>query len=137
MQRRQRAKIETNELIYRIGIVIALAVQIMFIVVVRRLYRLFHDVDRSLSRVMTALVCIGVAGELAAIGLKLAPLSILGGSAYWSTFSQPQLDALAYGFLRISGNLDRMLTMIWGLWLFPPGCSRFAPGSFPESSVTC
>ena len=125
-------KIMANELTYRIGIVNALAAQLMFIVVVLTLYRLFKDVDRSLARVMTALVCVGVAGELATIGLKLAPLSILGGGTYWSAFSPAQLDALAYGFLRISGNLGRMLTMIWGLWLFPFGLLTTRSGFFPK-----
>jgi hypothetical protein len=125
-------KIAANELTYRVGIVNALAAQLLFIVVVLTLYRLFKDVDRSLARVMTALVCVGVAGELAAIGLKLAPLSILAGGAYWSAFSQSQLDALAYGFLRISANLGRMLTMIWGLWLFPFGLLTIRSGFFPK-----
>ena len=125
-------KIATNELMFRIGIVDALVSQLLFIVVVLTLYRLFEDVDRPLARAMTALVCIGVAGELAAIGLKLAPLTILGGGTYWSAFTQPQLDALAYGFLRVSSNLGRMLTMIWGLWLFPFGLLTIRSGFFPS-----
>src|SRR4029079_17104132 len=64
--------------------------------------------------------------------LKLAPLAILGGGEYWTTFSQSQLDTLAYGFLRISGNAGRMLTMIWGLWLFPFGLLTIRSGFFPR-----
>jgi len=125
-------KIVANEFLFRLGVVNAFAAQLLFIVVVLTLYRLFRDVDRPLARIMTALVCVGVAAELATIGLKLAPTIILGGGDYWSTFTQPQLDTLAYGFLRISATLGRMLTMIWGLWLFPFGLLVIRSGFFPR-----
>ena len=125
--------ITTHETVFRIAIVNALVSQLLFIFVVFTLYQLFKDVDRSLARIMSALVCVGVAGEMATLGLKLAPLTILDGGAYWSAFTQPQLDALAYGFLRISSGLGRMLTMVWGLWLFPFGLLTIRSGFFPKA----
>jgi hypothetical protein len=124
-------KIAANEFTYRLALANALVAQLMFVVVVLTLYRLFRDVDRSLARIMAGLVGVGVAAELVTIGLKLAPLTILGGDAYWSAFTQPQLDALAYGFLRVSANLGLMLSVIWGLWLFPFGLLTVRSGFFP------
>ena len=125
--------LQANEVVFRIAIAVAVVSQILFIAVVLQLYGLFRDVDRPVARGMAVLVCVGVAAELANIGLKLAPLTILGGAPWWSSFSQPQLDSLAYGFLRISGSFGRLLTIIWGLWLFPFGLLTIKSGFFPKA----
>jgi len=46
----------------------------------------------------------GIAVQVATQALNLVPLILLGGADYLSAFTRPQLEALAYGSLRLFGN---------------------------------
>lgn len=112
------AKITADPLLYRALIATSLIGQILFIFVVLTLYQLFENVGRAAARLMVVLVCIGVAGEFVAAASRMSPLFV------------PDV-ALAYSFLRVGGTLNQILTVFWGLWLFPFGIltikSRFLP----------
>src|SRR5688572_14403177 len=54
-----------NEPLYRVGILIDVTAQLLFILVVVALYRLFRDVDRTQARIMVALVATGIAAQFA------------------------------------------------------------------------
>ena len=109
-----------------------LASHILFIFVVLSLYQLFKDVSRSQARLMVVLVCVGAAAEIVNLLNRMAPLILLSGADFLSVFTQPQLDALAMGFLRLNNSLGRMLLAIWGLWLFPFGILTIKSGFFPK-----
>ena len=120
-----------NEQLYRISILVDVATQILFILVVLALYRLFEDVDRNQARAMVALVGTGIAAGFAGFVLNAAPLVLLSGSVYQSVFTRPQLETLSYASLSLLGKQGDLLTSIWGLWLFPFAVltikSRFLP----------
>lgn len=117
---------------YRLSILIALAGQILFLFVVLGLYQLFKDVDKRQARLMATLVCVGVAAEVVNIGWHTAPLILLSGADWLSAFTRPQLDALAFGSLRLSGAFGQIITGFWGLWLFPFGVLTIKSGLFPR-----
>jgi predicted transporter len=56
----------------------------------------------------------------------------LSGGDYLSVFTEPQLDALAMGALRLGNSLGQLLLAIWGLWLFPFGILTIKSGFFPK-----
>jgi len=62
---------------------------------------------------------------------KIAALIILSDADFLSVFEKPQLDALAYVFLRLHSHGLQAIEIFWGLWLFPFGLlvyrSRFIP----------
>ncbi len=97
-----------NERLYRISILIDLVVQLLFILVVLALYRLFKEVDPNQTRVMVALVGTGIAAQFAGFVLNAAPLMLLGGADYLSVFSRPQLEALSYASLNLAGKQGRI-----------------------------
>lgn len=125
------AKIMHGELMYRVSILASLVAQILFVGVAVTLYRLFRDVNRGLARLLVGWVGVAIAAELVTIANRLAPISFLSGADYLKVFPQAQLDALAFYSLRWGNNLGQMLTIFWGLWLFPFGIlviqSRFLP----------
>ena len=125
-------RITANPFVFRLSILNALVAQLLFVAVIVTLYQLFRDVNRQVARLMAALVCVGIAAELVTIGTKMAPLTILNGASYWSSFTRPQLESLAYGFLRLNNNLGTLITIIWGLWLFPFGLLTIRSGFFPK-----
>jgi uncharacterized protein DUF4386 len=120
-----------KEQLYRVALLLDLVTQVLFILVVVALYRLFRDVDRNQARVMVALVGTGIAAQFAGFVLNAAPLVFLGNPEYLPAFTTQQLQALSYASLRLSDKQGEFLTAIWGLWLFPFGIltikSRFLP----------
>lgn len=125
-------KITDATIMYRIGILIDLAAQILFVFVVLTLYQLFKDVSRPHARLMAVLVCVGVAVEIVNLANRAAPLVFLSGADYLSAFTKPQLDALVMGFLRLGNSLGQIVLAIWGLWLFPFGILTIRSGFFPR-----
>lgn len=118
-------------LTYRLWILTGLVDQVLFLILVWSLYNLFKDVDKKVAMLMVMLVSVVAAFQLVNLLNLLAPLVLLGGADFLSVFTRPQLDALAYGFLRLRGNGMNVATAFWGLWLFPFGLlvikSRFIP----------
>jgi hypothetical protein len=125
-------RITDAALLYRIGVLMDLVAQILFIFVVLTLYQLFKDVSRTHARLMVTLVCVGVAAEIVNLVNHMAPLIFLSGADYLAPFTKPQLDALAMGSLRLGNSLGQLLLAIWGLWLFPFGILTIRSGFFPR-----
>jgi hypothetical protein len=121
-----------NEQLYRAGILIDVVGQLLFIVAVLALYRLFEDVDRNQARLMVALIGTSIAAQFAGFALNVAPLILLGGEEYLSAFNRPQLEALAYTSLGLSGKLGELLMSLWGLWLFPFAVLTIKSGFLPK-----
>jgi hypothetical protein len=63
---------------------------------------------------------------------EIAPLILLSGADFLSVFSQPQLDALALGFLRLRESGVGIATAFWGLWLLPFGILVIKSGFIPK-----
>ena len=121
-----------HEQLYRAGILIAVVGQLFFIVAVLALYRLFEDVDRNQARLMVALIGTSIAAQFAGFAFDVAPLILLSGDQYVSALERPQLEALAYTSLSLSGKLGELLMSIWGLWLFPFAVLTFKSGFLPK-----
>ena len=119
------------ESLYRLGILSELVSQTIFIFLVLVFYDLFKDVDRKQARLMVTLVVVAVAIEFVNCVNLIAPLVVLSGADYLSVFSKPQLDALAFTFLKLRHSGLDVVGLFWGLWLVPLGVlvmkSRFIP----------
>ncbi len=126
------SRIVSEGAIYRWTILNSFAGQVLFLFVVLGLYQLFKDVDRKQARLMVTLVCVGVAAEVVNIGIHTAPLVLLSGADWLSAFTRPQLDALAFGSLKLSSAFGQVITGFWGLWLFPFGILTIRSGLFPK-----
>jgi len=126
------AKIAANPMLYRIGILAALAGQLLFIVLAVLVYELFRDVDRRAARILVALVLVGVAGEVVNLAFRSGPLVFSSSNDVMSGISKPELDAVGFGLTRIGHVLSELLTSFWGLWLFPFGYLAIKSGYFPK-----
>jgi hypothetical protein len=118
--------------LYRVTVFTSLLSQLLFVSVAVSLYELFEEVDRGMARFMVTLVCVGIAAELVCLANRLAPLVVLSGNDYFAAFTQTQRESLALGFLRLGGNISRLLTSIWGLWLVPFGLLTIRSGFLPK-----
>ncbi len=124
--------IMAGELTYRIRLLAGFVTLLLFIAVVVSLYNLFKEVDRKQSVWMLALVLTGVAVSLANMILRFAPLIFLNDTGSLSAFSKPQLEALALTALRLNGSGVTLVTIFWGLWLFPFGALVIKSRYFPR-----
>ena len=125
------SNIRTSELLFRAGIASGLVANVLFVFLVLALYRLLNEVSRKQAVLMVILVVLAVSVAFGNSFNQIAALVVLSGADFLSVFEKPQLDALAYVFLRLHSQALQAIQIFWGLWLFPFGLlvykSRFIP----------
>jgi uncharacterized protein DUF4386 len=126
--------LRASETLFRVGIASELFHQIVFLYVALALYRLLAPVSKNLATQMAALVLVSVpimfvnaVNELAALVLVRAP------SYLTAAFTQAQLDAQAFFFLRLHGEGIGVVEVFWGLWLIPFGLLVYRSGFLPKA----
>jgi Domain of unknown function (DUF4386) len=114
--------IRASEGLLRIGIASELIHQTIGIFLVLALYRLFKPVNKTHARqlvILGALVSVPIV--FVNVVNEIAALILARGTESLAAFQKPQLDALAYLFLRLHAYGIIVASIFWGLWLFPFG----------------
>jgi len=124
--------IAASEMLFRLGIAANLASQALFIMVALALYDLLKGVNRRHAVLMVTLIVVSIPiafmNELNAI----ATLVLVHGAGYLSIFEKPQRDALAMLFVDLHSHGFDVVSIFWGLWLFPLGLLVYRSGFFPR-----
>jgi hypothetical protein len=127
------AKLVASEWLLRLGIGTELFHQAVCVFLVVALYRLFKAVD---ERQAALLVILGAFVSVPIVFLnvlnEIAALILVSGAGFLSAFTKPELDALAYLFLRLHGQGIVVASVFWGLWLFPFGILVVRSGFIPR-----
>jgi hypothetical protein len=116
----------------RIGIASELFHQVIFIFLVLALFRLFKAVNERHATLMVILVLVSVPIVMLNVLNEIAPLILVSGADFLSGFDTPQLDGLAYFFLRLHGQGINIASIFWGLWLLPFAMLVFRSGFIPR-----
>jgi len=125
--------IRTSEWLLRIGIASELIHQTIAVFLVLALYRLFRAVNETLARQMVILgALVSVPIMFVNVLNEIAALVLVSGADFLSVFEKPQLDALAYLFLRLHNHGITVASIFWGLWLFPFGMLVIRSGFIPR-----
>jgi hypothetical protein len=117
----------------RLGIASELFHQAVGIFLVLALYRLFKEVDEYLAKqlvILGALVSVPI--MFVNVLNEIAALILVSGVDFLSVFQKPQLDALAYLFIRLHSQGITVASIFWGLWLFPFGLLVIRSGFIPR-----
>jgi hypothetical protein len=125
--------IRASEWLLRIGIASELTHQVIGIFLVLALYRVFRPVDEFLAKqvvILGALVSVPI--MFVNVLNDIAALVLAGNTKFLAVFERPQLDALAYLFLRLHGQGIVIASIFWGLWLFPFGALVIRSGFIPR-----
>lgn len=127
--------IRASEGLLRLGIASELVHQVIFLFVVLALYHLLRAVDETQAKQMVILgALVSVPIVFVNVLNEIAALVLVSGADFLSVFERSQLDALAYLFVRLHGQGITVVSIFWGLWLFPFGAlvirSRFIPRIF-------
>jgi hypothetical protein len=124
-------KIASSQLLFRAGILSGVVSHVIFVLLVLVLYHLLREISRKQAMLMVIFVVIGVATGFVNTINQLGALIALSGADFLSAFEEPELDALAYLFIRLHSHGIQIIQIFWGLWLFPFGLlvyrSRFIP----------
>jgi hypothetical protein len=124
-------KLPDHEFLFRIGSFVSIASHILFIFIVLLLYRMFRPVNEFLSKLMVVLVIVSIPVSFAAEALELTSLGIFKGEVFRSV--QPdQASDLGFELIKISRCIGQLLTLLWGLWLFPLGLLVYRSGFIPR-----
>jgi hypothetical protein len=127
------SNIRASEWLLRIGIASELIHQIIFVFVVLALYRLFKPVSETHARQMLVLgALLSVPIMFVNVLNEIAALVLVSGADFLAVFPKSQLDALAYLFLRLHGQGINVVSIFWGLWLFPFGTLVIRSGFIPR-----
>ncbi len=125
--------IRTSEWLLRIGIASELTHQIIAVFLVLALYRLFKPVNETHARLLVILgALVPVPIMFVNVLNETAALVLAGGAGFLSVFEKPELDALAYLFLHLHGQGITVVSIFWGLWLFPFGMLVIGSGFIPR-----
>jgi len=126
-------RVRASESLLRLGIASELFHQVICVFLVLALYRLFKAVNETLAR---QLVILGALVSVPIVFLnvlnEIAALILVSGADFLSVFDKRQLDALAYLFLRLHSQGLIVVSIFWGLWLFPFGLLVMRSGFIPR-----
>ena len=125
--------IRASEWLLRLGLASELFHQVVGVFLVLALYRLFKAVNETHARqlvILGALVSVPI--MFVNVLNEIAALILVKGADFLSVFERPQLDALAYLFLRLHSQGIIVASIFWGLWLFPFGMLVIRSGFIPR-----
>ncbi len=117
----------------RLGVASELVHQVLVIFLVLALYRLLRSVNEGHARLVVILgALVSVPIMFLNVVNEIAAQMLASGGGFLTVFSRPQLDALAYLFLRLHGQGIEIASIFWGLWLFPLGLLVYRSGFIPR-----
>jgi hypothetical protein len=117
----------------RLGIASELFHQVVFAYLALALYDLFRPVNRGLATQLVLLVSLSVPIMFMNTLNEFAALILVGAPPFLATFPRPQLDSLAYLFLRLHGEGIGVVDVFWSLWLVPFGVLVMRSGFLPRA----
>ncbi len=127
------AHLRASGALFRWGIASELFHQVVYVYLALALYDLFRSTNRSLATRMVVLVAISVPIMFVNAVNELGALILVGAPPFLASFSRPQLDALAYLFLRLHGEGIGVVDVFWSLWLVPFGLLVWRSGFLPRA----
>jgi hypothetical protein len=125
--------IRSMEPLLRLGIASELAHQVVCIFLVLALYRLFETVSKRLAAyvvILGALVSVPIV--FVNVLNELAALVLARGADYLTAFDERQRSGLAYMFVQLHEQGIQVVSIFWGLWLFPFGILVIRSGFIPR-----
>lgn len=120
-----------NEFLFRTSIINNIFSNTIWLFLALTLYRLFKQVNKSLSLLMLTMVIVQIPTVFIMSAFDITSLMIFKGEIL-ETFQMNQRQDLAMLFLKINGYGTLTLEMYWGLWLMPFGLLVYKSGFIPR-----
>ena len=124
-------KMLDNEFLFRTSIASDIITNILFVILIIFLYRLFRHVNETLSLFMAGLAFVAIPVSFTGESLRLIALEIFKGNLLRS-FSTEQAQDVSATVLKIGNYTGQLVTFHWGLWLIPMGWLVYKSGFIPK-----
>jgi hypothetical protein len=121
-----------SEMLFRVSIVSELVGAVAFILLAITLYRLFSGVNKTHASLLVAFILVASAIMFLIVLNEIASLALFHGAGFLSVFQKQQLDAQAMLFLQLHDQGVIVVSIFWGLWLFPFGVLVMRSGFIPR-----
>lgn len=124
-------KMLDNEMLFRLSKAAGVISLVLFILIVLLLQKLLRHIDRFQAKLMVVLVVVSLPVGLMVDAMEITALSIFKGSGL-KAFSPEQAQEIAMTLIKTGSNAGQILTLLWGLWLFPLGYLVYKSGFIPR-----
>lgn len=125
--------INANEFLFRIGFVSDLIMMIVYVLLSLALYKLFSEVNKTLSIIMVIFVMLGTSINMINLLNEFSALHMLSGTEYLSAFTDAQLQAKAMLSYDLYLHGYEIANIYFGLWLIPLGLLVYKSGFLPKA----
>ncbi|SHL76131.1 DUF4386 domain-containing protein [Flavobacterium saccharophilum] len=123
--------IKASETLFRFGIVSGIVCYIFFLLLPVALYKLLAPVNDLYAKLMVLLAIISVPVSFLNIQNKFSVLSLINNENH-TVFTNKQLKSQVMFYLNQYDNGILMVSIFWGLWLFPFGYLVYKSGFLPK-----
>jgi hypothetical protein len=127
------ANIQAAEPVFRLGIIVGVLSDAVYILLAFAFYRLLAPVGRTAATLLVVFAAAGAGLGLVSAAARLNVLTVVDIAPFLTAFTAEQLQAQAILSLRSASNLLRVAELFWGLWLFPLGLLVFRSGFLPRA----
>ncbi|MCL2066215.1 MAG: DUF4386 domain-containing protein [Treponema sp.] len=117
---------------YIIAILLSIVGQIAFILLGLTLHQLLKQVHEFISKIMAALVLVSIPITFAVIIIQTGAFIVLNRADYLNVFTTAQIGAIAMTLLSLHITGIHIVTIFWGLWLFPLACLVYKSNFIPK-----
>lgn len=124
--------IKTSETLFRFGIASGLVCYVFFLLLPVELYKLLKPVNEFYAKLMVLFAVISVPISFINIQNKFAVLSLVNGTNALNGFTTEQIQSQVMFYLNQYNYGISIVSIFWGLWLFPFGYLVFKSGIVPK-----
>ena len=122
----------SSESLFRLSIVSGLLCYTFFLFLPLVLYKLLYPVNKNHAMLMVILAVASVPISFINIQNKFAILSLISGAGYQDVFSAAHVKSQVLFYLDQYDNGILIVSIFWGLWLFPFGYLVYKSGILPK-----
>jgi hypothetical protein len=126
-------RITANVGLFRLGIVSSVLCYTSFLFLPLVLYKLLQSVDKTYAQWMVVLAVVSVPISFVNLLNKFAALSLVTGAEYLQVMPVEQLQVQMMFYLDLYNSGVLMVSVFWGLWLFPFGYLVYRSGFLPKT----
>jgi len=122
----------SNTFLYRAGVLSDMLMSLSYMLTALILYKLLSSVNKNMAATMVVFATAGSVLLLFNILIEIAPLYILNGNEFMSTFNSSQRQSLAMLFYNLYQHGYMIGQIFFSLWVLPLGILIYKSGFIPK-----
>jgi hypothetical protein len=125
-------QITESETLFRMSLVSSAICYVAFLFLPFVLYKLLNSVNEIAAKMMIILAVVSVPISMLNLQNKYGVLTLIKGSDFLKNFDQPQIHSQMMLYLENYDSGILIVSIFWGLWLFPFGWLVYKSGFLPK-----